>query len=152
MASQEEIDKILQLFHDVHPHHSWRQMDKASAGMGAVLRYLSMSDEMVTAGQLAAKLQISTARVAALLKKMEGKGLIIRETGPKDARTTVVRLSDYGWETVEELRTEIYGQINRLIDTIGMERLIEFTSIAKEITEVIEKPLKTILNSLLSGD
>lgn len=76
----------------------------------------------------------------------------IRETGPKDARTTVVRLSDYGWETVEELRTEIYGQINRLIDTIGMERLIEFTSIAKEITEVIEKPPKTILNTLLSGD
>ncbi len=149
MANQEEIEEMIQLFHTIHPHHSRKQIDKVSAGMGAVLRYLSTTEGLVTAGQIAAQLEISTARVAALLKKMEAKDLIIRETGPKDARTTVVRLSDHGEETVEKLRLEIYGQVGRMIDTIGMPRLKEFVMTAQEMIKIVEKPSQDILENFL---
>lgn len=149
MATQQEIEEMIQLFHTIHPHSSRKQIDKVMAGVGAVLRYLSLSEDLVTAGQIAAQLQISTARVAALLKKMEAKDLIIRETGPKDARTTVVRLSDHGRETVEKLRSEIYGQVGRMIDTIGMQRLKEFVNTAQEMIQIVERPSQDILENFL---
>ena len=96
MATEEEVERLLWLMHEVHPQHSFKEVDKTSEGLGAVLRFLGHVEEPVTSGQIAQAMQVSTARMAVLLKKLEGKGLIIRETGVNDARTTVVRLRQRG--------------------------------------------------------
>ena len=71
------------------------------------------------------------------MKKMVTKGYIVKETGLTDARTTVVTLSDLGRETVKKKRNNMYRQIGAAIDKVGMERLIEFTAVLKEISSVL---------------
>ena len=93
----------------------------------------------MTSGKIAKELHGSTARMAVLLKKLEAKGLIIREPGVKDARTTVVRLSDQGWQKVEAVQHEVYQVLGTLIDEIGMERMLTFAETAKEIRSVCER-------------
>lgn len=139
MATEEEVEHFLQLMYEVHPQHSFKEVDKTSEGLGAVLHFLSRTEGSVTSGQIAQAMQVSTARMAVLLKKLEGKGLIIREPGVNDARTTVVHLSADGQEKVETMRKEIHAFVHQLIDAIGMERLEEFAAVSKEIIVVAKR-------------
>lgn len=139
MATKEQIEMLLLRLEEAHPTDFFRRMDETSAGIGAVLRYLYETGDNVTAGKISKFMNVSTARMAVLLKKMESKGLIIKESGVADARTTVVKLSSYGRETVENIYADMYMQIGTIIDKIGMERMMEFVSISSEIRAVVKE-------------
>lgn len=84
-------------------------------------------------------LHISTARVAALIKKMVDKGLIIRETGAKDARVTEIRMTEHGREIIEAVQKERREQLEAIIDQVGMERLLEYFDVSDEIRSIMLK-------------
>ena len=140
MATKEQIDTLVKEFEKLKPAQFIKKMDETTAGIGAVLRFLYESNDTVTAGKISKFMNVSTARVAVLLKKMEAKGLIIKETGVADARTTVVRISDLGCQTVEKINADMRKEIGVVIDKVGMERMIEFITIAKEMHEVVKGP------------
>ena len=140
MPSQEQIQMVFEHIRDSHSGDFFERISETTKGIAAVLGYLYETGETVTAGQISKVMNVSTARVAVLLKKMENKGLIIKETGTNDARTTVVRLSELGIKNAERLHNEIYSQISRMIDSIGMERLMEFIAVSKEIRSIIKAP------------
>lgn len=143
MADQADIEKLVQILCEAHPQESLKKMDKTSEGLGAVLRFLGRKDEPVTAGEIAQAMQVSTARIAVILKKLEAKGLIIRQPGQKDARTTVVSLSEEGQASVDEMKNEVYRLLGSLIDQLGLDRMLTFAEISKEIHTAIkgmEKP------------
>lgn len=138
MATREQIEIIVKALHDAHPKELFRSIDETQAGIGAVLRILYESEETVTAGRIAEYMDVSTARVAVLLKKMLAKDLIVKESDPTDARITVVRLSKKGKETVGKMRSQIHTEFGSVIDKIGMDRMMEFVSIANEIKEAVK--------------
>lgn len=138
MATNEQITEIIRLMEESKPENFFRKMNGVEAGIGAVLRFLSISKKPMTAGSISRYMGVSTARVAALLKKMETKNLIIRESGAHDARTTMVSLSEQGQEKIERLYQDYRSDMGRLIDRVGMERLIEFISTLKEIMELFK--------------
>lgn len=140
MATKEQIEMVLEKFQKAHPVNFYKMVNETQVGMGAVLRLLYESNGMVTAGKISDVLNISTARVAVLLKKMVAKGLISKEQSAKDARLTVVKLTALGEETVSKIHDEIYAQMGRIIDAIGEERLLEFIEISNEIRAVAKKP------------
>lgn len=144
MATNEEIRRVLDLLHESKPKHAFKKLDDTTAGIGAVMRCLYKTDEPVTAGQISRILNVSTARVAVLLRKMESKGLIIKETGAADARTTVVRISDDGRKAHERIRAELYRDMGNIIDHIGMERMLEYIAISKEINALTKPPCFTL--------
>lgn len=133
MASQEEIERLLRQIRTIGPFEMFKNIDRSEAGINAVLRCLYESEETVTAGKLSEKLEISTARVAVLLKKMAVKGLIERKCDPSDGRVVVVKLSEYGEETARKNIEDVYARVNEMIDKIGMERMLEFVAISREI-------------------
>ena len=96
MATKEQVDKVFAAVEDSKPKDLSKITNETMSGIGAVLRFLYESDRDITAGQISSFMNVSTARVAALLKKMEARGLIVKSTGENDARTTVVRLSSKG--------------------------------------------------------
>ena len=134
MATQEEIRKIITLLDESHPAKFMKKHNETNAGIGAVLNFLYDSDQPMTAGAISKFMNVSTARVAVLLRKMEARDFISRQSGKDDGRTVVVHLTAAGTETVLKLRENFYRDVGILIDTIGMERLIEYTTISKEIT------------------
>ena len=72
------------------------KLNKHEKGVDFALRYLYNSEEETNAGDLARALDVSTARVAILLDKMEKKGLIYRYSSKADARKTIIVLSKKG--------------------------------------------------------
>ena len=140
MATTAQIETVLKRVEQSRPARFFRCLDEVQAGIGAVLRLLYESDEPVTAGRISDVLDVSTARVAALIKKMVSKGLITKEQGVKDARVTIVKLTECGSSAFEEIRDEIYQKIGTVIDTVGEERLLEFISVAEEIKNTISLP------------
>lgn len=141
MATQEEIELLLNKLKKSPPSDGFKDIDKSAAGVCAVLRYLYETDETVTAGKISEKMGISTARVAVILKKMVAKGLIEKENDASDGRVVVVRLTEYGRERAKKIKENIYKQVAVMIDTIGMERMLEFAEISKEIHSLMQKPL-----------
>lgn len=140
MATQKEIDELMQLFEENRPEQkdSWqRHTLSESEGMLGVLLYLYRKNETVTAGMISRDMHITTGRVSALIKKMDDKGLIIRENGRKDARVTEIRMTEKGQREIEELQKKRNEQLSELIDRIGMERLKEYVKIQKEVWTIL---------------
>lgn len=140
MATEEQIERMLKKFEKAYPADFFKHVTETRAGIGAVLRLLYESNGTVTAGKISEVLEISTARVAVLLKKMVARNLITKERGITDARLTIVKLSELGEKTIKEMRDEMGQQMNLLIDTVGEERLMEFVAISEEIETVVAGP------------
>lgn len=149
MATEKQIAMLISLMQEAHPARFFDHMDQSQAGIGAVMRILSQAEGPVTAGKIAEDMDVSTARVAVLLKKMEAKGLIVKGRDPLDARVTMVYLSQQGVQTEAAIKEQIARRIGELIDKIGMERMLEFVSISKEIRDCFPKPEDEIQNFLV---
>lgn len=144
MATAEQIERIVDALQAAHPKDLFQTIDETQVGIGAVLRLLYESTEIVTAGKIAEYMNVSTARVAVLLKKMVAKDLIVKEVDANDARVTVVQLSEHGRITVETMRNEIHRQFGTVIDKIGMERMMEFVAISREIQNALKETHLTL--------
>lgn len=118
-------------------------MDEANAGIGGTLRMLAEAraeGAVVTAGAIAERLGVSTARVAALLKRLESKGLVSRRRSEGDARVTEVELTEESVVRVCAFRDDVRGQVALFIDELGEERLREFFLTAYEIRTRLHPP------------
>ncbi len=138
MATQEQIEELLQQLKKAPPSAPFRGIDRNTAGIRAILHYLNETTDTVTAGKISEHMAVSTARVAVLLKKMTARGLIEKCSDPSDARVVVVKLSEEGKRAARKLKSNVYSQIGAMIDKVGMERMLEFVAISHEIHSMIE--------------
>ncbi len=148
MATYEQIEMVATALQKIHPAPFFKKINESQAGIGAVMRYLSESDDEVTAGSIAEFMGVSTARVAVLLKKMAAKGLIVKENAAFDGRVTIVHLSETGKQTALTMRSSMYSRVGEVIDRVGIDRMLEFLAIAAEITEIAPDPHKDLENIL----
>lgn len=137
MATNEQIEMLLSKMKKAPPSECFHDYDMNTVGVRAILKLLNETDDKVTAGRISECMHVSTARVAVLLKKMVAKGLIERESDSTDGRVVVVKLSEYGKQTADRLRSNLYVHIGELIDSIGMDRLLEYVEISNEIHRVM---------------
>lgn len=143
MATADQVTEMIRLAERVHSSEAFRCMDEANAGIGGTLRMLAEAraeGAVVTAGAIAERLGVSTARVAALLKRLESKGLVSRRRSEGDARVTEVELTEEGVAQVCAFRDDVRGQVALLIDELGEERLREFFLTAYEIRTRLHPP------------
>lgn len=138
MATKAQVERIFENMKKVFPEDFLNCISESQSGMMAVLRLLDESAGESTAGQISRVLNVSTARVAVLLKKMVAKGLITKEKDAKDGRITRVKLTDFGILTVTKVKAELYRRMEAVIDAVGEERLLSFLEISSEIKTVME--------------
>ena len=139
MATENEIKFVLDHLQESIPTRFFNTINEGYIGMGAVLQYLYEADGAVTAGDISEYMQVSTARVAVLLRKMNSQGLITKSEDAHDARVVNVKLSLDGQKKAEEIKTNIYRELAFVIDGIGMNKLSEFIEISDEIKQLINK-------------
>ncbi len=137
MATEEQIRLMMELLREAGPADYFKTLDQRQMGMEAILHMLLESRKTVTAGSISEEMGVSTARVAVLLRKLAEKGLVTKETDAVDARVTVVRLTE-----AEEKRSMAVRQMGAAIDKVGMERMLEFAAVLKEIKEAMKCPKK----------
>lgn len=140
MATQEQIETLLEQLKKAPPAECFQNFDISTAGIRAILKFLSETEETITAGKISEHMNVSTARVAVLLKKMAAKGLIEKENDSADGRVVIVKLSELGWQTAHKLTADLYAHMGEIIDKIGFEKMLEFAAISQEIRSVVTKP------------
>ena len=111
MATREQIEILLEQLEKAPPSEHFHHIDSNAVGIRAILKYLSETDEKVTAGKISEHIKVSTARVAVLLKKMEAKNLIEREQDLDDGRIVIIKLSEQGRQTAITAREEVYRSV-----------------------------------------
>lgn len=137
MTSREEAQAILERIHACRPKAFFGKIDDSQRGMSFVLIYLMKAEHEVLAGELAKELNVSTARIAALLKAMEKNGLIVRSHSRSDARQTVVQITQAGIAQIEAAKNHILDTIELLLERVGKAELYEFIRISDKIREAL---------------
>lgn len=137
MSKREEAQELLQKMHTCRPRAFFGRVDESRRGIGFVLVYLIGADHEVVAGELARELNVSTARIAALLKTMEKNGLVVRSTSSADARQTVVGITQAGIDWAEQMKEKLLQTIELLLEKVGRDELEEFIRISDKIREAL---------------
>lgn len=139
---KKEIEKLAEDFIQTRPPHFLREINDTNAGIGLVLKLLHTSPSgRLTAGDISEAMDVSTARVAVLLKKMEKKGLIVKETDKSDARVTIVCLSEQGENKVSEMKRDAIERISIVIDKLGEEKFKQFVALSAEVHKAMHDVL-----------
>ncbi|MBR5973766.1 MAG: MarR family transcriptional regulator [Clostridiales bacterium] len=139
MAKDQEVLALLQDFNSIKPLAFLQHIDMTSMGIGNVLGFLISSGREVTAGEISEYMNVSTARVAVLLKKMSEKGLITRRSDPKDKRKVMVTITPLGISAFEEKRKEILLYAGAVVDHFGIEKLQDFIESCRQIRAVVDR-------------
>lgn len=139
MGTREDAQELLHKLRACRSKSVFGKIDESQKGVGFVLVYLWESDHEVIAGELAKELNVSTARIAALLRKMEKNGLIIRYRSPMDARQIVVEITEQGNAYVNQMREQILMKMELLLEKVGKEDIEEFIRISHKINKALEE-------------
>lgn len=141
MATKEQIEFVFESLMKMKDEEFFKDINVTRAGVGAVIKILNNSDRSVSAGAISKSMGVSTARVAVLLRKMQAKGLIVKENDCSDARKTLVSLSETGRATAKRMKEEVYAHIDTVIEKVGIEKLTTFLALSEEIRKVLYETL-----------
>ncbi len=133
-------EHFLDEFFCLGPFRDIRQINKKNEGLGFIVGYLyNNRDKAVYAGDLARVSGVSTARIAAALKKLEQLGLIQRAMSEKDYRKTVVSLTSKGVKKAEEGKIGMISYTSRLIEKVGRDDMEELLRILAGIKGAVSE-------------
>lgn len=142
MATREYTISVMERLHEKQAEDVLRKFNDDNAGIGCMLKYLSDADRPVSAGEISRFMQVSTARVSVLLRKLSERNFIIRENSSQDARRLMISLSDDGMTECLRRKEEMIGIFSRIIDKLGKERMEEFISVSHEIKSIVADEIK----------
>ena len=95
-------------------------LDRASAfGQDRILIYLYKENDHILVGDLTNELQMSTGRIANILKELERKGYILRIQQREDKRKYEVCLTKSGENYSRELYAEMVANQRALMEQLG---------------------------------
>lgn len=109
------------------------KMSEMFRGEIFVLNYLMTHKCIAYPKELSKTMFVSTARIAALLKHMEEKGLIIRQADSQDNRQIIVSLTDKGLHVIEEKRREVLDSVVQMLKMLGPKDAREYIRIQTKI-------------------
>lgn len=113
------------------PEH--QTVSEFARGEFFVLNYMMENDGSVYPKDLSREMNVSSARVAAVLNQTGRKGLTERSSDADDSRKTLVTITDRGREAVMDKKKEIFDFVVEMLREIGPEDAQELLRIKKKI-------------------
>ena len=138
MATQEQILSIIKKIKKDKPTDIFKKILDMDSGIRFVLTLLYESDAEVYASTISEKMNISRARVAVLLKKMQDKNLILKTPSEFDARIEIVSFTKYGLDCAKKFREQSMSMINKVVDNLGYENVNNFIDMAINIKKILD--------------
>ena len=115
------------------------ELNYFNRGEVGVLSYLAFDKNEASSGELSEKLNVSTARIASILKSLENKKYIRRKEDSLDKRKTLVVITESGKELAVETKKELMDILIKVIKEIGYKDIEEYTRIVQKIRKVLDK-------------
>lgn len=113
-----------------------RTMSQIARGEILALNYLAANDNRAYPKDMSKALMLTTARVAAMLKSLEGQGMITRTPDPSDSRQVIVYLTEKGIAMVEERRTGMIHSVAKMLEALGEEDAKAYVRIQARLIEL----------------
>src|SRR5574344_816555 len=112
-------------------------MTKQSMGEAGVVAYLTFISNGVSAGTLSQEFNISTARIASILNKLENKKYIRRVIDKNDKRKVIVYIDDdIKKETISKWEKEV-SRLARIFFMMGEKDTLEFIRLKNKMDDTI---------------
>lgn len=115
---------------------SGESMIKMSEGENRVLSFLLSNGASAHPSQLSRSMSVSTARIAALLNRLEEKGMICRSCDPTDDRKIIVTLTEKGYSKISSIIEDTVFDISKILETLGEDDAKEYVRIQKKLLTI----------------
>lgn len=140
--TQERKEEITSLF-KMLGRFATRPAPKDAIGYGQgqkkIMLYLLHHQEGVLSGELATACLVGTGRIGNVLKDLEKKGLISRQSADDDKRKTIVKITSSGLKLSEEFQDKFLFLTSKLIDKMGEVRFKEFIDLSNVVIDSLEE-------------
>ncbi|WP_122645981.1 MarR family winged helix-turn-helix transcriptional regulator [Enterococcus mediterraneensis] len=130
MSYAEEAERKLEKLMLENRHGAFSEMEKSNRGELIVIKYLDHIDTAVSPKHLAETMNVSSARIAALLGNLEKKGQISRTIDPDDRRRIQVTLTKKGKVQAEMEKRKMQDKIIRVFKRMGEADTKKFVELA----------------------
>lgn len=104
-------------------------------GEALTMLYMFRHKKIVLPSEISNDMNISSARVAAMLNSLDNKELVTREIDTSDRRRIIVKLTEKGKEIAERNSQEIENHAAKILELLGEHD-------AKELVRITEKLVK----------
>lgn len=95
------------------------RVDEVTRGEMFILNYLVESQKGVFPGEISETMGISSARVSAALKGLEGKGLVLRKDDQTDKRRKIVTITKKGKTEIKARRQKVIDAFASVLESMG---------------------------------
>ena len=117
-----------------------QKIAKITRGEFFVLNYLMTHQNQAHPAEISRSMVVSTARIAALLSRLEEKQYISRAQDPTDNRQVIVTLLPQGLALIQRIQGEVIAAVVRMLERLGPEDAREYIRIQKKILSGITIP------------
>ncbi len=129
-------EQILTTFDSIDTEILLDRLKLSLKGENLLLMILSDLGGSGTPSKIIERLDFTGARLSAIIKSMESKGLVERRRNEGDKRSTIVALTDEGKELYIRLRAEIISNALTIIEQLGEKDVCEFLRIIKKLADI----------------
>ena len=121
--------------------------EKSMNGQNLVLEYLFAHGSRAYPKAISDFMMVSTARIAVILRSLEGSGLVKRTPDPDDGRQIIVTLTDKGAALAEKYQDDALDKLTRMLEYLGPEDALNYVRIRKKLLKMDTGTQKTDLKS-----
>lgn len=104
-----------------------------------VLSFISREKENILPGEIASSLNMTGGRVAGILRSLEKKELIVRDTDKTDRRRVLVNITEKGKEKVHKGTVQLMDRLSQVTEIMGDENTDGLIKYIGELLETIGK-------------
>jgi len=135
MNYEELADRFLRHTFQCRKYGHQKLIDEIMQGETFAILFISRQGGIVLPSEISSEMNISSARVAAMLNNLENKGLITRQIDKDDRRRVLVDLTAEGEELAEKHNQMVVGGTARMLEMLGEHD-------SKELVRITEKLAK----------
>jgi len=130
-----ELIKKMQALRKFKPH---KHINESLQGETFVLHFIAHHGDDVLPSEIGHKMDVSSARIAATLNRLEEKGLITRQIDTADRRKILVKLTEVGKEIAERHEEIVLTETIKMLTALGEYDAKEYVRITGKLTEIIQ--------------
>ena len=136
-------EELISLRAELNHQPAGEALTELSGGEYFALTLLLRRESAAHPSELSRIMQVSTARVAAMLRHLEGRGWIVREHDRDDERRVSVRLTDAGRVLIEERRSAALACVAELFSALEPEEAREYLRLKRKLLTAAQQARRT---------
>lgn len=128
-------ESLMELQSQLHQIPLSQTLSALEGGTFFLLNYLIQHESAAHPKDLSRGMAVSSARIAALLNHLEGRGLIRRVPDPHDSRRIIVSLTEEGRRQICQKREETLAIVADALEELGPEDAQAFLRIQETLIQ-----------------